>query len=179
MRRKTLIRKNLLFFQISSRRLPPPPSHSQQQHHLNQQLHHGNQQPQQRYYHGQQKSPLPPIPPNKPSPPIMNNSAELDSWYNGSAGINTNSSGTTSISIHQSRTNLPAAGNSRPPPPPLPPKPVRLMTPSAVHATAAANQQNLPPFSGDNGGGIPVVRSQNGGVHLSLPGEKGYSVSFV
>ncbi len=113
----------------------------------------------------------------------MNNTsaAEIDSWYNGTAaGINTSGSGTTSISIHQSRTNLPAtaAGNSRPPPPPLPPKPVRLMTPSAVHATAA-NQQNLPPFSGDNGGGIPVVRSQNGGVHLSLPGEKGYSVSFV
>ena len=48
-------------------------------------------------------------------------------------------------------------------PPPLPPKPVRL---------AAHN-------SGDGVGGIPIVRTQNGGVHLSLPGEKGYSVSFV
>lgn len=48
-------------------------------------------------------------------------------------------------------------------PPPLPPKPVRL-----AHNIA-----------GDGVGGIPIVRTQNGGVHLSLPGEKGYSVSFV
>jgi len=59
------------------------------------------------------------------------------------------------------------------PPPPLPPKPVRGPPPLPPHPHTGG-----PLLQHPHNEQIPVTRTQNG-VFLGIPGEKGYSVSFV